>query len=89
MPARAIEIHSTMKSSRRSFIPSLSAACLLMFTATAVARTWTSADGAKTFEGELKAYDKSSGKVTVTLGSGKEMTFHQDKLSQDDIKHLE
>ena len=55
---------------------------------TADARTWTSADGSKTFEGELQTYDAGSGKVTVTLSSGKRMTFSQDKLSEEDIAWL-
>jgi hypothetical protein len=51
----------------------------------AQARTWTSADGAKTFEGELRSYDAAAGKVTVTLPNGKPLVFMQDKLSADDI----
>jgi hypothetical protein len=57
----------------------------LVFLATAQARTWTSADGTKTFEGELRSYDAASGKVAVTLLNGREMTFNQDKLSEADI----
>ena len=52
------------------------------------ARTWTSADGSKTFEGELQSYDAASGKVSVTLRSGKRMAFSQDKLSEEDIAWL-
>lgn len=52
------------------------------------ARTWTSAEGGKTFEGELQSYDPESGKVTVTLPNRKRMTFAQDKLSADDIAWL-
>jgi alpha-galactosidase len=52
------------------------------------ARTWTSAEGGKTFEGELQSYDPESGKVTVTLSNRKRMTFEQDKLSADDIAWL-
>lgn len=51
-------------------------------------RTWTSADGSKTFEGELQSYDAASGKVSVTLSNGKRMTFLQDKLSAEDIAWL-
>jgi hypothetical protein len=54
----------------------------------AQARTWTSADGAKTFEGELIAYDPASGMVGVKLPNGKEMKFSQDKLSEADIAFL-
>ena len=52
------------------------------------ARTWTSADGTKTFEGKLKSYDATSGKVSVTKPNGKRMSFTQDKLSTDDIAWL-
>ena len=52
------------------------------------ARTWTSADGAKTFEGELKSYDADSGIVTV-LVSGRPVTFPKDKLSPADITFVE
>lgn len=53
------------------------------------ARTWTSSDGTKTFQGDLKSYDSATGKVTVMLTSGKQLTFPKDKLSADDIKFLE
>ena len=49
------------------------------------ARTWTSADGSKTFEGELQSYDARKGKVTVTLPNGKRLTFSQDRLSDADV----
>ncbi len=62
-------------------------ACALFFTA-AYARTWTSSDGAKTFEGELKSYDPDKGLVAVTLPNGKSLNFTQDKLSADDITFL-
>lgn len=54
---------------------------------TAQARTWTSSDGAKTFEGELKTYDADSGMVTV-LVNGRPLVFPQDKLSAADITFL-
>ena len=49
------------------------------------ARTWTSADGTQTFEGELQSYDAASGKISVTLPNGKRMAFLQEKLSAEDI----
>ena len=52
------------------------------------ARTWTSADGTKTFEGDLKSYDKATGKVTVALPNGKTLTFGTDKLSDADKTFL-
>ena len=52
------------------------------------ARTWTSADGAKTFEGEIKTYDPRIGVVSVALANGNSMHFEQDKLSAADIAYL-
>lgn len=52
------------------------------------ARTWTSSDGERTFEGELHSYDASSGKVTVILKNRRKMTFDQDKLSEEDVAWL-
>lgn len=63
-------------------------AALYLSLGAAHARTWTSSDGTKTFEGELHAYNAESGKVTVKLVNGKELTFPQDKLSEDDIAFL-
>lgn len=62
--------------------------CLLASLAWAPARTWTSSDGAKTFEGDLKAFDDVTGKVTV-LVNGRNIVFDQDKLSEDDKTFLE
>ena len=52
------------------------------------ARTWTSADGTNTFDGELKSYDPRIGLVTVALANGTSMHFEQDKLSAADIAYL-
>jgi hypothetical protein len=54
----------------------------------AQARTWTSADGAKTFEGDLNSYDVETGSLKVTLGNGKQMNFNQKILSEADITYL-
>lgn len=51
------------------------------------ARTWTSADGSKTFEGELVSYDEGTGKVTVSR-AGMEQSFMQTVLSPEDIEFL-
>ena len=49
----------------------------LCFTASPLwARTWTSADGSKTFEGELKAYDAGTGRATVIV-NGLPLTVRQ------------
>jgi hypothetical protein len=65
----------------------LAAVASLLLTV-AQARTWTSSDGAKTFDGELKSYDAGKGWVTVTLANGKTLGFAQDKLSDADIAYL-
>jgi len=53
------------------------------------AKTWTSADGTKTFEGELKEYDPATGMVTVMLATGKEMKFSKKVLTETDIAYLD
>ena len=66
--------------------------CLIIATALGLgflpARTWTSADGSKTFEGKLKTYDAAGGKVSVTVRNGRTLTFSIDKLSEADRKFL-
>lgn len=52
------------------------------------ARTWTSSDGTKTFEGEIKSYDPAIAVVTVVLVNGSVTHFEQDKLSAADIAYL-
>jgi hypothetical protein len=75
-----------MKPHRRAFVVGAVLASLIL--AGAQARTWTSADGTKTFDGELHSYDPDTGKVAVKLANGKQMNFQQDKLSADDIAYL-
>jgi len=75
-----------MTRNRTQLLLQLAAAFLLVLGIQA--RTWTSADGTKTFEGELQSYDAASGNISVTTSSGKRMTFSQDKLSADDIAWL-
>lgn len=53
----------------------------------AFARTWTSADGGNTFEGELLSYDANSGEVTVDRG-GNKITFKQELLAESDLAFL-
>ena len=52
------------------------------------ARTWTSSDGSKTFEGELKSYDPATGTVRVIMSTGSVMKFTSDKLSAADNAFL-
>ncbi|MFM7182166.1 MAG: sialate O-acetylesterase [Verrucomicrobiales bacterium] len=86
----------TVRHSRLGFLPAfqtrvlpLATGLLAMFALGVQARTWTSPDGSKTFEGELKSYDPATGMVGVTLANGKELVFKQDKLSADDIAFLQ
>ena len=51
-------------------------------------RTWTSADGTKTFEATLKSYDAASGEVVVSLRNGRTQKFSQTFLSEADIDFL-
>jgi beta-glucanase (GH16 family) len=51
------------------------------------ARTWTSADGKSTFQGELISYNANTGEVTVDR-DGKRITFTQQMLSASDITFL-
>ena len=73
---------------RNRIHPFLQLAAALLLVVGVQGRTWTSAEGGKTFDGELQSYDSASGEVTVTLTNGKRMNFTQDKLSEDDIAWL-
>jgi len=66
----------------------LIAAIMCMHLTGAHARTWTSADGTKTLEGELLSYDPATGVVSVTVTGGKTMKCTVDKLSASDIAFL-
>ena len=50
-------------------------------------RTWKSADGSRTFEGELVSYDEKTGMVKVAI-SGVPGSFDQSILSEEDIEFL-
>ena len=71
---------------RKNWIALGAVAALL--TVGAQAKTWTSADGAKTFEGDLNSYDAETGSVKVTLANGKQRKFNQKFLSEADITYL-
>jgi len=51
------------------------------------ARTWTSSDGSRTFEGEIRSYDANTKTVSV-LSSSRMLTFTEDKLSEEDIAYI-
>ena len=75
-----------MTRNRTQLLLQLAAAFLLVLGVQA--RTWTSADSSKTFDGELQSYDAVSGKVSVILPNGKRMAFLQEKLSAEDVAWL-
>ena len=52
------------------------------------ARTWTSSDGGKTFEGDLTSYDPATGMVGVKLANGSVMNFNREKLAAADLAFL-
>lgn len=65
------------------------AALVLAFlSASAEPRTWTSADGSKTFEGTARSFDPTRGIVSVVTGDGRLLTFPSDKLSTADREWL-
>jgi hypothetical protein len=51
-------------------------------------RTWTSADGSKTFVAELTSYDDVSGKVVMKRSNGTTLNFNQSILSVQDLEYL-
>jgi hypothetical protein len=88
---RTTNIRSAMKSDPHKLLPHhkmlLAAMAGLLLTG-AQARTWTSADSSRTFEGEIKSYDPRIGVVTVITANGTSLHIVQDKLSAADIAYL-
>lgn len=66
----------------------ISAIAALILVSSAEARTWTSSDGAKSFEGTLRSYNAETGIVTVVV-NGRPLSFEKTMLSADDISFLE
>ena len=74
----------------KALLQTLASGCCaisLFCTTGALGRTWTSADGKSSFEGELISYDAGTGEVTVDRG-GKRVTFKQELLSGEDVEFL-
>jgi hypothetical protein len=65
----------------------MAAFSVLLFAPQLQARTWTSADGKQSFEGELEAYDPATGVLSVTI-EGNPGSFHHAILSVADIAYL-
>ena len=63
-------------------------AASFLFLSGVQARTWTSSDGTKTFEGTLRSYEKETGMVTVIV-NGRPLSFEKSMLSEADIQFLE
>ena len=63
------------------------AAICVAIVGTLEARTWKSADGSKTFEGELRSFDKNTGEVSVVM-NGRLIKFNQSVLSAEDQEFL-
>ncbi len=51
-------------------------------------RTFTSSDGARTFEGRLTAYNASTQTVTVENRQGQTLHFKEDLISEDDREYV-
>lgn len=62
-------------------------ASTVLFATDVSARTWTSADGKKTIEGELIDYDAGTGQVILDR-DGRKVNFNRDFLSPEDIAFL-
>ena len=87
-PHSSRDSHPIMKKRVLPINPLFHAFAILSLTALVIhARTWTSADGKSSFEGELIAYNADTGEVTVDRG-GKRITFKQQILSGSDIDFL-
>jgi len=71
---------------KTSILLALSALSLLI--GVAEARTWTSADGSKTFTGDFKSYNEAAREVTVVMKGFRKRVFKVDVLSEDDIQWL-
>jgi len=67
--------------------PGSVAALLLSLCASVSARPWTSADGSKSFTGELVSYDAATGLVKVETEGGVK-SFSQSALSKADIEFV-
>jgi hypothetical protein len=71
---------------------SLAVGCIAIALAitSAAGRTWTSADGEQSFEGDFIRYNPATGEVTVRMAANtRTITFHADRLSKDDREWLE
>ena len=66
----------------------ITTAILILVSCNGLARTWTSADGKKTFEGTLRSYNPTTGIVTVVLENGSPIEFEKSVLSPGDIEFL-
>jgi hypothetical protein len=68
--------------------PLLLAAIICLLLTGAQARTWTSADRSRTFDGQLISYNPDTGLVGVKLANGTSVEFSTKVLSEADITFL-
>ena len=66
-------------------IPAVALTLISLLIGPLMARTWTSADGKRTFEGDLESYDPAKKQVTVRLPNGKSVKFREDRLLEEDV----
>ena len=69
-------------------LATLFAACVSMGLASGEMRTYTSADGKKSFRGELLSYEEKSSKVQVRTSKGRVVTFSEKLLSEEDREFI-
>lgn len=85
---RRVMHHHGIKKSVKVIVPSAMVVAFICTLALPTwGRTWTSADGAKTFEGDLVSYDVATGTVSVNTPTGTR-NFKQAILSAADIAFL-
>ena len=59
--------------------------CLALWVSVGNSRTWTSADGSKTFEGDFRSYNATTGEVSI-VRDGTLIRVKKELLSEADIK---
>ncbi len=85
-------ISNLKQTGRRARLLSLAVAggCFFTFqvvTADEQSRTWTSADGSRTFEGKFRSFDETSGEAEVLI-NGQSVKFSIDLLSAADAEYI-
>ena len=63
-------------------------AATISISSSALARTWTSADGTKSFKADLQSYVAETGLVSVRMSNGRVLKFKAETLSEADLDFL-